>query len=121
MRFTVSGVGRLTKNPQLEKTANDSNCVKFTVACDNGKDDSVFYWCIAYGKTAEFVAKFFSKGKPIHVSGEWGQYTSEKDNKKHSYIDVLRVDFVPSEPKKSDSAKQAFESSNSEDDDDLPF
>ena len=117
MRLNVSGVGRLCKEPVLEKTANDKTICKFTVACDNGKEDSCFYYCIAYGKTAEFVVKYFAKGKPIHIIGEWGQYESDKDKKKHSYVDVRAVDFVPGEARRAQEAKQAAASG----DDDVPF
>ena len=118
MRLTVSGVGRLVKEPVLEKTANDKSICKFTVASDNGKEDSCFYWCIAYGKTAEFVAKYFAKGKPIHISGEWGQYESDKDKKRHSYVEIRAVDFVPSEGRKAQEIKDAAKGG---DDDDIPF
>lgn len=116
MRFSASGVGRLTKDPVLEKTSNDNSVCKFTVACDNGKEESCFYWCIAYGKTAEFIAKFFGKGKPVHIMGEIGQYKSDKDGKKHTFIDVRAAGFVPSEATKAQSAKAALE-----EDDDVPF
>lgn len=116
MRFIASGVGRLVKDPILEKTASNNDVCKFTVACDNGKEGSCFYWCIAYGKTAEFIVKFFGKGKPIHVSGEIGQYKSDKDGMKHTYIDVRSAAFVPSEVSKAKEAKDSLDS-----EDDVPF
>lgn len=116
MRLSVDGVGRLVKDPIITDSQDGKTKIaKFTIACNFTKDESCFYYCISYGQTAEFVAKYFKKGKPIHISGEWGQYTSDKDSKKHSYVEVRKVDFVPSD---STSKKEV---PDSEDDDDVPF
>ena len=94
MRPTITACGSLTKTPILEKTKNGTPVVRFTVACNAGKDDEpTFLWCVAYNKNAENIAKFFKKGSPIVVSGYLRQYTDEK-REAHFVCDVNNFGFV---------------------------
>lgn len=94
MRPTITACGNLTKTPALEKTKSGTPVVRFTVACNAGKEDEpTFLWCVAYNKAAENIAKFFEKGSPIVVSGELRQYTDEK-REAHFVCDVRNFGFV---------------------------
>lgn len=66
-------MGRLTKEPELRHTTTDVPVVSFTLACDRGfqtNGQSVdFINIVAWRGTAEFVAKWFSKGQLVAVSG----------------------------------------------------
>ena len=68
-------MGRLTRDPEMRKTGSGIAVANFTVAVDrdfNGQDgqkETDFIDCVAWRKTAEFVQKYFSKGKMIAVSG----------------------------------------------------
>lgn len=96
-------VGRLTKDAELRYTQGDNMTAvaRFTVAIDRkGKDAGTdFIPCLAFGKTAEFVEKYFSKGQRIGLTGhiQTGSYTN-KDGAKVYTTDVIadNVEFVES-------------------------
>ena len=59
-------MGRLTKDPELRYTNNKTPVCSFTIAVNNGygeKQQTDFVNCLAWNKTAEFVTKYFTKGK----------------------------------------------------------
>lgn len=101
----VQIVGRLVKNPELRQNS-ETSVTRFTVAVDRKykKDEADFISCVAFGKSAEFVDKYFSKGNRIGITGEWrtGSYTN-KDGQKVYTNDcvVTTAEFVES---KKDSA-----------------
>lgn len=104
-------VGRLTKDPELNSTQN-SCYVRFNVAVDRRfkKDgDEVtadFPSCIAWGKTAEFIDKYFFKGMKIGLTGriQTGSYTN-RDGQRVYTTDVVaeEVEFVESKNSSSGS------------------
>lgn len=68
--------GRLTKDPEAKYTqANQPMAVtQFSVAVNrkfkkDGEPDADFFNCVAFGKTAEFISKYFTKGQMIALSG----------------------------------------------------
>ena len=72
----VELVGRLTRDPEVRYGgANNSAVARFTLACDRQykrKDDEQtadFINCIAFGKTAEFIEKYFRKGNRVGACG----------------------------------------------------
>lgn len=104
-------VGRLTKDPKLSATQN-SSYVRFNLAVDRRfkKDgDEVtadFPSCIAWGKMAEFINKYFHKGMKIGLVGriQTGSYTN-RDGQKVYTTDVVaeEVEFVESKNASSGS------------------
>ena len=69
-------MGRLTANPELRQTQSGIASCRFTIAVDRkfadkntGERQADFITCVAWKQTAEFVAKFFSKGKMIAAEG----------------------------------------------------
>lgn len=67
--------GRLVRDPELRKTPNDISVCTITVAVDraysNGSEKQTdFFDCVFWRQGAEFVSKYFSKGKEIIVQGE---------------------------------------------------
>ena len=64
-------MGRLTKDPELRYTNNKTPVCSFTIAVNNGygeKQQTDFINCVAWNKTAEFVTKYFIKGKMIVIA-----------------------------------------------------
>jgi single-strand DNA-binding protein len=101
---SVSIVGRLTKDPDVRYTDGGTSIARFTVAVDRrfkkeGEESADFIGCIAFGKTAEFIEKYFGKGKKIGLTGriQTGSYTN-KDGQKVYTTDVIAeaVEFVES-------------------------
>lgn len=68
-------MGRLTADPELKHTQSDVATCQITVAVDrnytsqNGDKQTDFLSVIAWRQTAEFICKYFSKGKLIIVEG----------------------------------------------------
>ena len=72
----ITIMGRLTRDPELRRTASGISCVSFTLAVDrdySGKDggekETDFIDCLAWRSTADFVSKYFTKGRMAVVSG----------------------------------------------------
>lgn len=103
-------LGRLTADPAL-KTINGANgatqVVNFAVAVPratkrpDGTRDADFIECTAWGKTAEFVAKYFVKAQPAIIVGRltsqsWQTNTGEKRYK--TFVTVDEIHFAGQKP-----------------------
>ena len=98
------GLGRLTREPEVNYTQNGKVYCKFTVAIDRPfrKDqpkEADFIPCVAWGKTAETIGNYLAKGSKILLEGRinTGSYTAKDGTKKYT-ADVLldRFEFVDS-------------------------
>lgn len=83
-------IGRLVRDPEVRYSqgANATAIARFSIAVNRrfkreGEPDADFFSCVAFGKTAEFVEKYFKQGKQIGVVGrvENDNYTN-KDGQK---------------------------------------
>ena len=78
-------VGRLTRDPELRKTQNDTSVTSFTVAVDNrrggqnGQNTASFIPCVAWNATADFINNYAKKGSLVSVEGRLNQ-RSYKNN-----------------------------------------
>jgi len=97
-------MGRLTRDPETRATSNGGNMVTFTVAVDrpkrkDGTQNTDFPRCVAFGKTADGIAQYFRKGKPIMVQGRYQTDQYEVDGEKRTRSEVLvdRYEFVPTD------------------------
>ena len=89
-------IGRLTREPELRYSqSGDTAIVHFGLAVNrkykqDGGQDADFPSVVAFGKTAEFIDKYFSKGSKMVVEGrlQTGSYT-DKDGNKHYTTDVV--------------------------------
>ena len=102
---SVALVGRLARDPEVRYSAGTQMAIaKFTVAVDrqrgsrDGEPTADFIPVTCFGKSAEFVEKYFTKGKLIGVTGRIQTGSYEKDGKKVYTTDVIadRVEFVGS-------------------------
>lgn len=68
-------MGRLTRDPELRRTGSGTAVTSFSLACDrdfksqSGEKETDFIEVVAWKKTAEFVSKYFSKGRMAVVEG----------------------------------------------------
>ena len=67
-------MGRLTRDPELRRTQAGKAVASFTLAVDrdfsqDGKKETDFIDCVAWGNTAEFVSKYFTNGRMAVASG----------------------------------------------------
>lgn len=80
--------GRLTKDPDYRTIQDGSGMTKFTLAVDKkyqkGEKVAYFHNCIAFGRDAENIQKFFQRGDEIAIQGELqdNNYT-DKEGRKH--------------------------------------
>ena len=103
----VQLVGRLTRDPEIRYSQgeNATATARFSVAVNRrfknaeGNYDADFINCVAFGKSAEFVEKYFKKGMAIGLTGriQTGNYTN-KDGQKVYTTDVVveETEFVES-------------------------
>ncbi len=76
-------MGNLTRDPEMKHTGSNNAVANFAVAVNEKwtdksgekKERVAFIDCEAWGKTAENIARFFTKGKPIIVEGRLKQDT----------------------------------------------
>ena len=97
-------MGRLTREPELRHTGSGTAVCSFTVAVDNGYGEDKktdFISCVAWNKSAEFVEKYFTKGRMIIVVGRIQTRTWEgQDGKKNYATDVVASEVSFGESKK---------------------
>jgi single-strand DNA-binding protein len=98
--------GRLTRDPEVRYSQGDKPCcfAKFTIAVNrrfkrDNEPDADFINCTAFGKTAEIVEKYFTKGMKMEIVGEirTGSYTNKDGAKVYTTeIAVEEVGFAES-------------------------
>ncbi len=125
-------MGRLTRDPELRRTQNDTPIVSFTLAVNRPKykdaDPVVdFIDIVAWRKTAEFVSQYFQKGQLVAVEGRLQVRAYEdKEGKKRKAVEVVADQVHFAERRKNDSGDNVMPSDfvpdfGEEDDGDLPF
>jgi len=126
-------IGRLTKDPDLSYAAGTGTAVcRFTLAVnrmkkkDQEKADADFPNCIAFGKTAETIANYLTKGRQMALVGhiQTGSYDA-KDGTKRYTTDVVveNFEFIGSNNQNSgQSQNNNFDNDMTPvDDGDMPF
>ncbi len=136
-------VGRLTKDPELRTTGSGVSVCSFTIAVNRrfknaeGGYDADFINCVAWRQQAEFVAKYFTKGRMLGLCGSIQTRNYDKDGQRVYVTEVVadEISFVESKGQGDTNAQSTQTASNSntasfgaEDgfipmpaDDDLPF
>ena len=105
--------GRLTRDPEVKAIGENNMVAKFTVAVNrnykdkDGNRPADFIPCEAFGKTAEFISNYVTKGRLVEVDGEMrvDQYQNEEgENRTFTKCHVNSLNVL-------DSAKTANEES----------
>ena len=103
-------IGNLTKNIELKQMPSGMVLTSFDVAVarafknkQTGEVETDFIHCQAWGKTAEFLGRYFSKGKSVVVEGDLrnNNYTDQNGVKHYGF--VVNVQTVSFAGNKSDS------------------
>jgi single-strand DNA-binding protein len=113
--------GRLTKDPEVRYTQNNTLVATFTIAVNRReKDKADFINCIAWGKTGEFVSKYFKKGQEILAVGRIQVRDYDKDGHKVYVTEVIveEVEFCGNKEKGNEQIEVNYVDSP---DDSLPF
>jgi single-strand DNA-binding protein len=125
-------MGRLTRDPELRRTQNGTAVTSFSLAVDrdfksqSGEKETDFIDVVVWRNTAEFVSKYFSKGRMAVVEGrlqirDW----TDKDGNKRRSAEIVAdsVYFGDSKRDGGDTVQSEPQGgfSEIEDDGDLPF
>jgi single-strand DNA-binding protein len=103
-------VGRLTRDPETRQ-AGETTVTRFSLAVDRrfrkaGDETSPsadFPSCVAFGKTAEFINKYFKQGVKMALEGRIQTGSYEKDGVKHYTTDVIAEAVEFAESKRADA------------------
>ena len=134
-------MGRLTRDPELRRTGSGAAVTSFSLACDrdfksqSGEKETDFIEVVAWKNTAEFVSKYFSKGRMAVVEGrlqirDW----TDKAGNKRTTAEVVADNVYFADSKRSESNDNQKENFNalsgrlsddfvpiSEEDGEIPF
>lgn len=113
-------IGRLTRDPELRFAAGTGNAVsRFSLAVTRPfkKDEADFINCVAFGKTAETISQYLTKGRQIAITGSirTGSYDAQDGTKRYTTdVAVESFEFIGSNDRSnSDSFNNGFGNSNS--------
>lgn len=111
----VSLIGRLTGTPELKHTQSGKAYVKFSIAVDRqfvkqGEERQAdFINILAWDQTAEFICKYFEKGRRMALTGriQTGSYKDKDGNTRYT-TDVVaeNVEFCDSKGNNTDNSQQ---------------
>ena len=93
-------IGRLTKDPELKYTPSGAAVTTFTLAVDRryakqGEERGTdFITVVAWRNTAEFVSKYFTKGRAMAVCGSIQTRTWDDNEGKRRYVTEVVADEV---------------------------
>lgn len=110
-------MGRLIKDPELRRTGSGLPVASFSIACDrdyksdSGERETDFVDVVAWRSTAEFVSKYFAKGRTAVVSGRLQiRAWTDKDGNKRRTAEIVadNVYFGDSKPDQGAPAYNGF-------------
>lgn len=134
-------MGRLTRDPELRSTQSGTPVASFSLAVDrdfkeqDGSRATDFIDCVAWRSSAEFVDKYFSKGRMAVVEGrlQIRDWTDKEGNKRRNAEVIVTSIYFGDSKKDGDSASGSYrpagapvdvsasDFSDIEDDGELPF
>ena len=132
-------IGRLTKDPDIRYSPGSQTAVaRFSLAISRGKKangedaGSDFPNIVAFGKTAELIERYVSKGQQIAIEGRIQTGSYERDGIKHYTTEIVaeRLEFLGKKDNMGTNSKPSSERENTNDitdifpditEDDIPF
>ena len=112
----IAIMGRLTRDPELRRTNSGIAVASFTLAVDrdftdknSGEKETDFIDCTAWRNTAEFVSKYFTKGRMAVVSGrlQISNYTDKEGNKRRT-AEVVADNVYFGDSKKEETNSNSY-------------
>lgn len=134
----VIELGRLVRDPEVRysNSAEPVAIARFTIAVNRkmkkeGQPDADFIPCVAFGKTGEFVEKYFTKGQQVCIAGRLQTRTWENNDGNKKFAMEVAVEEVNFAGDKAGNKSNATSSNDNDtgfypineniEDDDLPF
>ena len=127
-------MGNLTRDPELKQTPSNQSVAQIGLAVNRKfksrdgdmKEETTFVDCEAWGRTAETMSKYLSKGRPVFVEGrlkldQWQDKDGNNRSKLKVVIDTFQ--FVDSRGAQSGQSQQPTTATANitPQDDDIPF
>ena len=126
-------MGNLTRDPELKRTATDMAVAQVSIAVNRRykdktgeqREETTYVDCEAWGRTAETMAKYLSKGRPVFVEGrlkldQW----QDKDGNNRSKLKIVIENFQFVDSRGNQSSTPPTETAAATappTDDDIPF
>ena len=89
----ISIIGTLGRDPEIATTPNGTTIAKFSIAVNDGfGDKQKTYWfnCVAFGKTAETIQRYVTKGGKVGITGKLSQSKWDtQDGQKRSSVEII--------------------------------
>ena len=131
-------MGRMTRDPELRSTASGISVVSFSLAVERdfknpqtGEKDVDFFDCVAWRNTADYVAKYFTKGRMAIIEGQFQtRWWEDNSGLKRRAIELIvsNIYFGDSKPQQEASQNvpepsdfEGFQGMPAIDSDDIPF
>lgn len=118
-------IGRLTRDPELQKTTSGKSVTSFTLAINrSGSDGADFIPCVAWNKIAEVICQYLKKGSLMGLKGRIQTRTYEnRDQKKVTVVEVIAEEIQFLEKANSQDYVPTFKSTETVEftESDLPF
>lgn len=122
-------IGRLTKDPELSYLPTTGKAaVRFTLAVPRpfNREETDFISCKAFGKTAEIIATYVTKGRQVAISGSirTGSYDGKDGNKKYTtevWLDSFEFIGNNSSGNATGQDDNFYEDMTPVEDNDMPF
>ena len=117
----ITIMGRLTRDVELRRLDKGKACANVSIACDRdyapkdgGERETDFIDIVAFGKTAEHMASYYTKGRMIIVSGRLQIRTwTDKEGNKRRNAEVIADSVYFGDSKKSSAGTSTYEPTNS--------
>lgn len=107
----VNVMGRLTRDPELRQTQSGTAVCSFSIACErdykgsDGEHEVDFFDVVAWRSTAEFVSKYFAKGRMAIIDGRMQSRTYEdNEGNKRKIVEIVADNVYFGDSKKAGNA-----------------
>ena len=111
-------MGRITQDLDLRTTPSGVSVLTFTVAVDRGyvrqgeERQTDFITCVAWRQQAEFINRYFSKGRMIAIEGNLRTRTYDDKNGTKHYVTEVFVDSVSFTGERADGGNSSYASNS---------
>lgn len=93
-------LGRLTKDPELRYSTGGKAMLQFSIAVNRNKEETDFFECMAFEKTAETISNYVKKGQRVLIDGRLQQdrWKDQQTGENRTMVKVVvnRFDFIES-------------------------
>ncbi len=113
-------MGRIAQDLEVKQTGNGTPVLSFSIAVDrnysdqNGQRQTDFIDCVAWRQQAEFIGRYFGKGRMIAIEGNLRKRVYDDRNGTKHYVTEVFVDSVSftGEPKRDGNFQGAYQNNN---------